>query len=84
MINNHDAAEFVDTITRARAELENLHGQIKGAIELVAAVNDCIESAPNDPQCYSEALFGAVQYLRSINDELAEIVRGMFGKEAGA
>ena len=61
-------------------DLDDLQGRLNCGIELVAVVQDCLDHAPNDPKCYSEALFGAVQYLRNLNDELTKLVAAAFGE----
>ncbi len=49
--------------SEAAVELDNLQLQYRCAVELVAAVQDCMDSSHNDPKCYSEALLGAVTAL---------------------
>ena len=54
--------------------LDDIALKLRCGVELVSAVSDCISDGPNSPECYADALFGAVQYLRGIHEQVTNLV----------
>ena len=63
----------------AGSRLEDIALKLRCGGELVSAVSDCISDGPNAPETYSDALFGAVQYLRGIYEQMADLVNERLG-----
>ena len=62
---------------RAIRELDDIQTRITCGIDMVGAVQELMEAGPSTPESCTAALFGAWDYLRMLNKELAETIDRM-------